>query len=122
MPKVLRSRLFFRLAYLFTLDWHQETYKLRFLIKTVEDGIFALKTNWASIDLLREGSCYKKVFSLVKVCHWPVVDVIKAGRHMPHAIRRTPYALRPWQWRKFTRVFTPLDGSASVIYGRKNVL
>ena len=60
MPKVSRSRLFFLLAYLFTLDWHQETYKLRFLIKTVEDGRFALKTNWAFVDLLREGSCYKK--------------------------------------------------------------
>ena len=38
----------------------------------------------------------------------PVVGVIKAGHHTPHALRR-------WQWRKFTRVFTPLDGSASVI-------
>ena len=36
--------------------------------------------------------------------------------------RRTPYAIRHWQRRKFTGVFKPLDGSASVIYGRKNVL
>ena len=37
-------------------------------------------------------------------------------------LRRTPYAVRRWRWRNFTRVITPLDGSAGVKYGRINVL
>ena len=46
----------------------------------------------------------------------PVVNVIKVTT----AVLR--YAVRQWRWRKFTSVFTPLDGSACVSYGPKNVL
>ena len=46
----------------------------------------------------------------------PVVNVIKVTT----AVLR--YAVRRWRWRKFTCVFTPLDGSACVSYGPKNVL
>ena len=35
---------------------------------------------------------------------------------------RTPYAVRRWRWRNYTHAFAPLDGSAGVIYDRRNVL
>ena len=43
---------------------------------------------------LKIGCLYSHQLSIQKRVRLPVVGVIKAGHHTPHAARRTPHALR----------------------------